>query len=147
MMKSVTTYRYCLILILLLAVLLCLNTKLSAQNGIDYSKKEISEFNKSAFDDDSISGPEGLSDIEAGLNYEIGLKQFSKDEKIKRSSVTRTSTIRGDVDGDGHVYMRDLYLIVDYILERNPETFIRENADLDGNGKIDINDVAIIMVE
>lgn len=147
MIKSVTKNRYVFTLILMPLVMLCLNMHLSAQNRNEVTQKEISKV--SAFniriDTINIIRDHGFTylDVISGTGSVI----FPKKEKTQRSPVTRVSTKRGDVDGDGRVNTNDLYLLVSFILEKNTESFLKENADMDGNGKIDINDVVIISVE
>ena len=52
-----------------------------------------------------------------------------------------TSTVLGDVDGDGTVSVTDVAWIVNHILGVNDNNFIAANADINGDGEIDINDV------
>ena len=52
-----------------------------------------------------------------------------------------TSTVMGDVDGDGTVSVTDVAWIVNHILGVNDNNFIAANADINGDGEIDINDV------
>ena len=47
----------------------------------------------------------------------------------------------GDVNNDQIVDISDVLLIVDYILGRNPEGFIRAKSDINKDGQIDISDV------
>ena len=49
--------------------------------------------------------------------------------------------ILGDVNGDEVVDITDVLMIVDEILGKNPEGFVRTNADIDQDGVIDISDV------
>ena len=52
-----------------------------------------------------------------------------------------TSTVLGDVDGDGTVSVTDVAWIVNHILGVAKDNFIAANADINGDGEIDINDV------
>ena len=52
-----------------------------------------------------------------------------------------TSTVLGDVDGDGTVSVTDVAWIVNHILGVANDNFIAGNADINGDGEIDINDV------
>ena len=52
-----------------------------------------------------------------------------------------TSSVLGDVDGDGTVSVTDVAWIVNHILGVNDDNFIAANADINGDGEIDINDV------
>ena len=60
--------------------------------------------------------------------------------KVELSSGS-TSTVLGDVDGDGTVSVTDVVWIVNHILGVNDNNFIAANADINGDGEIDINDV------
>ena len=60
--------------------------------------------------------------------------------KVELSSGS-TSTVLGDVDGDGTVSVTDVAWIVNHILGVNDNNFIAANADINGDGEIDINDV------
>ena len=52
-----------------------------------------------------------------------------------------TSTVMGDVDGDGTVSVTDVAWIVSHILGVGNNGFIAANADINADGVIDINDV------
>ena len=60
--------------------------------------------------------------------------------KVELSSGS-TSTVLGDVDGDGTVSVTDVAWIVNHILGVANDNFIAGNADINGDGEIDINDV------
>lgn len=61
--------------------------------------------------------------------------------KTATCKITVTEIMYGDADNDGNIAINDVQLIVDYILERNPVTFVKDRADLDKDGIIDIFDV------
>ena len=52
-----------------------------------------------------------------------------------------TSSVLGDVNGDGDISVNDVAMIVNYILGIIDSNFIIANADANGDGEIDINDV------
>ena len=52
-----------------------------------------------------------------------------------------TSSVLGDVDGDGTVSVTDVAWIVNHILGVSDDNFIIANADINGDGEIDVNDV------
>lgn len=54
--------------------------------------------------------------------------------------------ILGDVDGDGKCTDKDVKAIIEYIIGKIPQPFNIENADMDGNGIIDINDVLRLVI-
>ena len=51
----------------------------------------------------------------------------------------------GDSDGDGVIGINDATLIIDAILSGDTSSVIVENADLNGNGRLDIGDVATLI--
>ena len=51
----------------------------------------------------------------------------------------------GDVDGDGNIGIKDVTVLIDYLLGSNPDEFVFDNADLDGNGDITIADVTALI--
>ena len=53
----------------------------------------------------------------------------------------------GDANIDSSINIADIMLIVRYIMEENPEPFNEINADYDGNGIIDINDVTATITD
>ncbi|MBO4850098.1 MAG: dockerin type I repeat-containing protein [Prevotella sp.] len=53
-----------------------------------------------------------------------------------------TSTLRGDVNGDGAVTITDVTMIVEYVMGHQSDDFIIANADVNGDGSITITDVA-----
>lgn len=56
------------------------------------------------------------------------------------STIVHRLTRKGDVDGDHDVNITDALIIVDYVIGRNPKTFIFNNADVDSNGAVEITD-------
>ena len=52
--------------------------------------------------------------------------------------------ILGDVDHSGYIDVADIVLTAKYILNQNPEPFIFDAADINGDGKITITDVVKI---
>ena len=53
--------------------------------------------------------------------------------------------VRGDVNDDGIVDIKDVMAAVGVILGNQPEAYCAENADVDGNNEIDIYDVMFIV--
>ncbi len=60
--------------------------------------------------------------------------------KIELAS-SSSSSVLGDVDGDGTVSVSDVAWIVNHILGVSNDDFIIANADINGDGEIDVNDV------
>lgn len=56
-------------------------------------------------------------------------------------TVTIIDTLYGDSNNDGSITINDAVLMVNYILERNPQGFDEARADVDNNGRINIVDV------
>ena len=61
--------------------------------------------------------------------------------RISKTVTGSTAGIRGDVDGDGHVTMADVYSIVDFIMGKNPNPFDENMADVNQDDKINVADV------
>ena len=53
------------------------------------------------------------------------------------------NTIKGDVNGDGKVDLKDLVMLSEYVSEGKELSYL-EAGDLTGDGVVDINDVAIL---
>ena len=51
----------------------------------------------------------------------------------------------GDVNHDGYVNIFDVTLVIDYILDKNPEGFYVEEADVNADGFINVFDVTLII--
>ena len=52
-----------------------------------------------------------------------------------------STTLPGDVDGDGQINIGDVVDLIDYLLNGGSESFVLANADVDGDGHITIADV------
>lgn len=55
-------------------------------------------------------------------------------------TVSQTSTMLGDADGDYVINVTDVMVIVDYILGKTLKNFIFANSDMDNNGIVNITD-------
>lgn len=53
--------------------------------------------------------------------------------------------LAGDADASGEVDAKDITAIVDYLLGKNPEKFNKKNADANGDQKVNIADIVIIV--
>ena len=51
----------------------------------------------------------------------------------------------GDVNGDGHINMTDVIVMINYILGHDTPSFIRELADLNGDDKVNMSDIVCII--
>ena len=51
----------------------------------------------------------------------------------------------GDANGDGNVDVNDVTCVISYILGKNPEPFIFDNANVNGDANVDVNDVTRII--
>ena len=71
-------------------------------------------------------GPNGKIDAMAGAQYIL--------------SMMEDDVLPGDVNGDGVITIRDVTLIIAYVL-RTTDNIIFANADLNGDGKITVTDV------
>ena len=61
--------------------------------------------------------------------------------RISKTVTGSTAGIMGDVDGDGHVTMADVYSIVDFIMGKKPNPFDENMADVNQDDKINVADV------
>ena len=61
--------------------------------------------------------------------------------RISKKVTGSPAEIRGDVDGDGHVTMADVYAIVDFIMGKNPSPFNENMADVNQDGMVNVADV------
>ena len=65
---------------------------------------------------------------------------FSDIRKLQITS-GEISTILGDVNNDGSVNVGDVMTMIAYIFNENPDVFIFDNADINGDGVINIIDI------
>ena len=54
-------------------------------------------------------------------------------------------SILGDANNDGFVNISDVTVIINYILNKNPEGFVIDNADANGDHLINMSDVTAII--
>lgn len=57
---------------------------------------------------------------------------FSEDEE---------DTLLGDTNGDGTINVTDIQMVVNYILQKPADNFIKEAADVNKNGEINVTDI------
>ena len=70
------------------------------------------------------------------------------EEQNRASSATDSllvCALMGDANGDGSVSVTDVVCIVDYLLQRQPSPFIREQADVNQDGEISISDIVEVI--
>ena len=70
------------------------------------------------------------------------------EEQNRASSATASflvCALMGDANGDGSVSVTDVVCIVDYLLQRQPSPFIREQADVNQDGEISISDIVEVI--
>ena len=51
----------------------------------------------------------------------------------------------GDVNGDGTISVADVALLVNYLLDKENDSFIIKNADVDGDGSITATDITVLV--
>ena len=100
-------------------------TYLNAQSKISYEYDNLYRLTKVIY-------PNGTS---VSYSYDALGNRISK--KVTGSP----AEIMGDVDGDGHVTMADVYAIVDFIMGRNPSPFNENMANVNGDDKVNVADV------
>ena len=60
--------------------------------------------------------------------------------RLSKKVIGSSSTIKGDVNGDGFVTITDVVAIVNYLNGSEPVGFNKEAADFDGSGEVTITD-------
>ncbi|MBO4821235.1 MAG: starch-binding protein [Prevotella sp.] len=65
--------------------------------------------------------------------------------QVGEVSILKNARILGDVNGDGSITVTDVTLMVDYILGKQNDNFIKDNADVNIDGTITITDVTALV--
>ena len=100
-------------------------TYLNAQSKISYEYDNLYRLTKVTYPNGTI----------VAYTYDALGNRISK-------QVTGSPTeIMGDVDGDGHVTMADVYAIVDFIMGKNPSPFNENMANVNGDDEVNVADV------
>lgn len=87
----------------------------------------------------TVNGSGEVTGIKPGT---VKITVTDTESKLKAEcTVTIIETLYGDSNNDGSITINDAVLMVNYILERNPQGFDATRADVDNNGKINIVDV------
>jgi len=73
------------------------------------------------------------------------LSAYGGDEVIDNYSGSGEKFAMGDVNHDKAIDVTDAVLIIDQILEKNPENFDASLADVNGDGDIDVTDVVTVI--
>ena len=63
----------------------------------------------------------------------------------RKKVITDNPAVLGDSNGDGVVDVADIVNIVNYIMNRNTESFIFINSDIDKDGVLDVEDITLII--
>ena len=84
--------------------------------------------------------PDGSNTVQV-MNYPT----IEKSNITSSYAVTITNYLLGDVDIDGDVDVVDVMMTVGHILGRTADNFHVENADVNADGLVDINDVTAIV--
>lgn len=100
-------------------------------------------FERITYDNAQLVVPEGTEDA---YKKAPGWEEFNKDHISTITIIPGVDDqLLGDVNGDGMVDVLDVVVLVDYVLSKNPEPFVKENADLNEDGKIDVVDVIVLI--
>ena len=59
--------------------------------------------------------------------------------------ISKSATLRGDVDGDGEVAISDVSVLIDYLLTGNASSINIQAADCDNDGEVAISDVSLLI--
>ena len=92
--------------------------------------------------------PGGLSGRVCSLDIcgRAGIVGNNKIVIIQGSDPSDIPVFRGDANGDLQVSVNDILAIVNYLNDHPNSLFIYANADADGNGKIDMEDIKTIVM-
>ena len=98
---------------------------------------------------DATSGAQLRDDVDLTEGDEPGTYTFT----MPAAPVTVNATFKettvtdkpGDANGDGNVDVNDVTTVINYILDKNPDPFIFDNANVNGDTNIDVNDVTMII--
>lgn len=82
------------------------------------------------------------SDASAVLGYYAFLATGGSDTILIYSNTS--STLKGDVNGDGYVELTDLETLKQYISNPSEIKIDKSNSDMDDNGIVDTNDISIL---
>ena len=72
-----------------------------------------------------------------GRTNENGWQEYDGSEPV--------NTLPGDANGSGTVDVNDVTTVINYILSKNPDPFIFDNANVNGDTNVDVNDVTMII--
>ena len=78
-----------------------------------------------------------LSDGEYNFNVNL--------ETMKFVITKKAAGMRGDANGDGTVDVNDVTTTINYILSKNPNPFVYDNANVNGDATVDVMDVTLII--
>lgn len=119
--------------------------KESIDNIIDMEKSIVSHLGASAFDNVYYTVEDGhvIKHVDTIITYDCEATTviYTKVEL----TTGQTSSLLGDVNGDGSVDITDVTLLVDYILGKNHDSFIIGNANVNQDGGIDVADVTALV--
>ena len=114
-------------------------------NPIDVEKSIVSHLGASAFENEYYTVEDGhvIKHVDTIITYDCEATTviYTKVEL----TTGQTSSLLGDVNGDGSVDITDVTLLVDYILGKNHDSFIIGNANVNQYGGIDVADVTALV--
>ncbi len=125
------------------------STELTLEKGrketlkVSYSPSEPDRLSLNwSSSDASIATVNGSGEVTGIKPGTVDITITDTESKLKAEcTVTIIETLYGDSNNDGSITINDAVLMVNYILERNPQGFDATRADVDNNGKINIVDV------
>ena len=119
--------------------------KESIDNIIDMEKSIVSHLGASAFENVYYTVEDGhvIKHVDTIITYDCEATTviYTKVEL----TTGQTSSLLGDVNGDGSVDISDVTMLVDYILGKNHDSFIIGNANVNQDGGIDVADVTALV--
>ena len=85
------------------------------------------------------------SDTEVSDTLSFCYNEFGILKGFSRYFLGKTNWVLGDVNGDKLVNITDIMLIVNYIFGEAPVIFIKQNADFNHDGSINVSDVVSVV--
>ena len=86
--------------------------------------------------------------LPAGTSYREATIRFAYPGAYLDYTVTQGTEVTskpGDANGDGNVDVNDVTTVINYILGKNPDPFVFDNANVNGDDEVNVNDVTMII--
>ena len=77
--------------------------------------------------------------------YKILSTSLTENSPSKTVSCVPHSTIRGDANGSYKVDIADVITTINYVTGQNPQPFLHDAADVNGDGSVDAIDASAVL--